>query len=164
MVRTQVGSAVIALARLLDCPPRHSSLGAGTEDHQATNEDHQAASTVKPGGMSELQGLQVGRYWYNTVVMARLMRVIYLPMRACVRACVRVQQVAAARLMRVRPSSGSLLVCMHTFTRARSRANTHTHTVARRGGCADGSGDDDKLSASVAGRLGSVRRQLVYQC
>ena len=88
-----------------------------------------------------------------------------LSSHACgVRACVRVQQVATARLMRVRPSSGSLLVCMHTFTRARSRANTHTHTVARRGGCADGSGDDDKLSASVAGRLGSVRRQLVYQC
>ena len=98
---------------MLDCPPRHSSLGAGAEEHQATSEDHQAASTVKPGGpshsaqgltdLSELQGLQGGRFWYNTVVMARLMRVIYLPTHACVRACM-CNAVATARLMRVRPS------------------------------------------------------------
>ena len=125
LVRTQVGSAVIALARLLDCPPRHSSLGAGTEDHQATNEDHQAASTVKPGGMSELQGLQVGRYWYNTVVMARLMRVIYLPMRAaCVRACTTGGDGEAD----ARAPEFRLLACLHAHIHSRALARKHTHT------------------------------------
>ena len=89
----------------------------------------------------------------------------------CVRACVHVQRggdgEADARAPELR-----LLACLHTHIHARARASartharthTHTHTVARRGGCADGRGDDDNPSASVAGRLGSVRRQLVYQC